>query len=419
MVGERRRDWVDSLLWILRATEQPVASLKRWVLVGLVACFALALAYLPPRGARSRDRSSFFMAQTRQGTPARQRAQAVADEWRTADGSLRLLRAREHFRELARTAWAGTSLVVVSESAGAWITAPRIADSAIHVAWRQLGLGETKVRVAVILKLAADAQGRDRPLAEEGGAAYLTPDSTDRTTCIAVVSPGTYWTRGLTGDLWQGRRVPFDDLVQFLKAGLGPCAFYAAYGTPGKSVRGWLVSRGWDLALTLDAGARGRQGNSLITMVEPRYPWYWEVIYSVPPTAVACLASRPDGCRAAVLSGASDDAAIPFPDIMRVDRRWGRVPRLVEGQRFLGDVARAVGRDRFLSFWTTALPVDTALAAALKRPVGEWTAEWQRDFVQPIRLGPAPPVGGVAMALAIAVLVVTLVAVTASRRQVR
>jgi hypothetical protein len=394
----------------------------------VVACFALALAYLPPRGARPSDRSSLFTAQTRQATPARQRAQAVSDEWRAADGSLRLLRARRQVHELLREARAGTpgtSLIVVSESADvATATAP-LADSAIHVAWRQLGLGETKFRVAVIIQLSSAAQGHDRPLPEEGRAVYLGPDSTDRTTCIAVVSLGSYWTRIVAGDLRAAEvleaagRVPFEALVQFFKAGLGPCAFYAAYGTPGKSVRGWLVARGWDLALTLDAGARGR-GSSVMGITDPRYSWSWDAIYALPPTAVACLASRPEGCRAAVLAGASDDPVIPVPDIVDMDRRWWRhVPRLVGGQRFLGDVAHEVGRDRFLSFWTSALPVDTALAAALKRPVGEWTAEWQRDFVGPIRLGPAPPLGGVAIALAIAVLAVVVVAVTASRRQVR
>jgi hypothetical protein len=401
-----------------------VASLKRWVLVGLVGCLALALAYLPPRGATASGRS-FFTAQSRRGTPARQRAQALADEWRAVDGSLRLLRARRQLQQLVREATAGTSLVVVSESGDVWAAAPPVADSAIHVAWRQLGLGETKVRVAVVIQLATLFAAHDRPLPDEGSAAYLAPDSTDRTTCIAVVSLGTYWTRIVAGDLRAAEvleaagRVPFAALVQFLRAGLGPCAFYAAYGTPGKSVRGWLVSRGWDLALTLDAGARGRQGNSLIEMANPRYLWYWDAIYSLPPTAVACLAGRPDGCRAAVLSGASDDPVIPFPDVMRIDRRWGRVPRLAEGQRFLGDVAHQVGRERFLSFWNSSLPVDTALAAALKRPVGEWTADWQRDFVRPIRLGPASPLDAVAMALAIAVLAVALVALTASRRQVR
>ena len=395
-----------------------MASLKRWVLVGLLGCLALALAYVPPRGAKSSGRA-FFMAQSPRGTPARHRVQALADEWRGADASLRLLRARRELQGLLREAKAGTSLVVVSESADVAIATPPIVDSAIHVAWPQLGLGETKVRVAVIIRLAATSPVHDRPTIEEGIAAYLAPDSTDRTTCIAVLPAGSYWTRVFRGARVSGR-LPFDEVLQTLKSGLCPCAFYAAYGTPGKSVRGWLVARGWDLAMTLDVGARGRYWTSMISVADrENYPWFWEAVYALPPTAAACLASRADGCRAAVLAGASDDPSIRFPDIMRIDRRWGRVPHLVEGQRFLGDVARAVGRDGFLTFWTTALPVDTALAAALKRPVGEWTAEWQRDFVRPIRLGPTPPLGGVAIALAIAVLALAVVAVSATRRQVR
>ncbi len=394
-----------------------MASVKRWVLVGLAGCAALALAYLPPRGATARD-GSFFRAQVPWGTPARHRAQALADEWRSADASLRLLRARRELQGVLRETKAGTSLVVVSESADVAIATPPIVDSAFHVAWRQLDLGETKVRVAVIIHLAVTGPVRDRPTIEGGIAAYLAPDSTDRTTCIAVLPAGIYWTRVFRGAT-VSRRLPFDALVQTLKTGLGPCAFYARYGAPGKSVRGWLVARGWDLAMTLDVGARRPYRNSLIEMAEPRYPWYWEAVYSLPPTAVACLASRVDGCRAAVLAGANDDPAIPVPDIVRIDRRWGRVPRLLEGQRFLGDVARAVGRDRFLSFWTSALPVDTALAATLKRPVGEWTAEWQRDFVRPIRLGPTPPLGAVTIALGIATLALALVALSATRRQVQ
>src|SRR2546422_6961312 len=139
MVGERRGDGVDSLLWTRRASEQPVASLKRWVLVGVGACFALALAYLPPRGAKPSGRESLFLAQSPRGTPARQRAQAVADEWRAADGSLRLLRVRRQLQQLVRQATA-TSLVVVSESSDVATAPPPIADSAIHLAWRQLGL---------------------------------------------------------------------------------------------------------------------------------------------------------------------------------------------------------------------------------------------------------------------------------------
>ena len=394
-----------------------MAALRGWVVAGLVGCLALALAYLPPRGATSSG-SPFFVGQSPSGTPARQRAQALADAWRSADGSLHLLTARRRLQLLAQTAIAsGRSLVVVSESAGVATATPPIADSAARLAWHQLGLNETKVSVALIIQRMSVSSRGDRPVSEEQTAVYLAPDSTDRTTCIAVVSVGRWWTRIFTGD--PHGRVPFDALVQTLKAGLGPCAFYAAYGTPGKSVRGWLVTRGWDLGLTLDVGPRGQHYSYVIEMADPRRQWYWDAVYALPPTAVACLASRPDGCRAAVLAGASDDPAIPSPDIMRVDRRWGRIPRLIEGQRFLGDVARAVGRDRFLTFWTSAQPVDTALAAALKRPVGEWTADWERAFVRPIRLGPTPPLGGMAIALAIAALALAIVAGTASRRQVR
>jgi hypothetical protein len=392
---------------------------KRWVLVGLLGCVALAFAYLPPRGAKSSGRNSFFIAQPPQGTPARRRAQALAEQWRAAEGALHLLRTRrqlqERVQQAAGSGWA-SSLVVMSESDGVSGSAPKLVDSAMHAAWSQLGLGETKVKVAVVIELVPSSAVRDRPLPEGGVGIYLAPDSTDRTTCVAVVPAGLYWSRVFSGDF--RRSVPFDALVQSLKAGLGPCAFYAAYGTPSKPVRRWLVNRGWDLALSLDPSARGRQPGSFIGM-DPRYPWYWDAIYSLPSPAVACLASRPEGCRAAVLAGAGEDFAIPVPDIMRIDRRWGRTQRLAEAHRFLADVAHEVGRERFLTFWTSALPVDTALAAALKRPVGEWTAEWQRGFVSPIRLGPAPPIGAVAMALTLAALALSLVVLTASRRQVR
>lgn len=389
-----------------------MASLKRWVVVALLACLALALAYLPPRGARSAGRP-WFTAQVPQNTAARRRAHALAEEWRIADAALQLLSARRRLQDAGR----GGSLVVLGESAGVFGATARLVDSALHAGWRRLGLGETKVRVAAIIQLAPAIPARDRPLSENAFGTYLAPDSTDRTTCIAVVPMSRYWTRVINGDLRES--VSFDAVVRFLNAGLGPCAFYAAYGTPAKPVRRWLVTRGWDLAASLELRRRATQSSSLIGMADPRYPWYWEAIYALPPTAVGCLAGRPEACRAAVVAGASDGAAIPFPDIMRIDRTWNRTQRLLEAQSFLADVAHEVGRDRFLTFWTSGLPVDTALAAALKRPVGEWTVAWQRHLAKPIRLGPAAPLGALGIALAIGALAVGIVTATASRRQVR
>ena len=104
---------------------------------------------------------------------------------------------------------------------------------------------------------------------------------------------------------------------------------------------------------------------------------------------------------------------------MRVERRWWQVQSLVPAERYLSDVARAVGRDRFLRFWSSPLPVDTALAAALKMPVGEWTAQWQRGYVRPLRLGAAAPLGASLLALMLGAVAVITVALTVSRRQVR
>lgn len=396
-----------------------MALVKRWAIATLGACLALAIAYLPPRGARSSRRSAVFTAQAPRGTPARLEAQALADQWRAADGAVRLLAQRQAFRAaVRRDSGVGSGrgpLVVFDEPARATPVAARIVDSAMVVAWQGLGLGETKVRVGVVIELALAEGVRDRPLYEQATATYLAPDSTDRTTCIAFL-PSGYWTRAFADTA--PTRIVFDQLVQSFKSGLGPCAFYAAFGTPGKPVRRWLVARNWDVALTLDAAGHAR-GDGVGWLGDPRFAWYWDAVYSLPPATVACLASRPAGCRAAVVWGASEDLAIPVPDIMRVERRWWRVQNLVAGQRFLADLAHAVGRERFMTFWTSTLPVDTALSAALKRPVGEWTMDWEQTFVPPIRLGPAPPVGAIALAVLLAVLAVALIALTASRRQVR
>jgi hypothetical protein len=216
------------------------------------------------------------------------------------------------------------------------------------------------------------------------------------------------------------RHEGFGRFAQWLQAGLGPCAFYAAYGTPGRPVGSWLAARNWDVGLYLGShGIAGEWFSSLDLMGNPGFSGFWDAVYSLPPATVACLAGRQSGCKAAVLAGAADEGTIPIPNIILVERRWWRVQHLLPGERYLGDVARTVGRDRFLSFWTSGQPVDTALAAALKRPVGEWTADWERGFVRPIRLGPTPPLGAAVIAVAIAVLVLTVVAATASRRQVR
>jgi len=396
-----------------------VATLKRWGAVTLAGCAVIALAYVPPRGATASGRQ-LFTTQLPELTPARQRVQALADEWRNADGAVRLLEDRQHVRGLLAShendrSGRPTVLVRGAEDSPA---AVRYIEAALDTAWHALGLGETKVRVAVVIELARPPNVADRPKPADL-AAYLAPDSTDRTTCIALLPAGPYWTRFLLGKL-EARSAGFGGFPRWLQAGLGPCAFYAAYGTPAKPVRRWLAARNWDLALYLGSrGIAGERFTSLDLLGDSRHSWHWDNVYSFPPATVACLAGRSSGCRAAVLEGS--DAASPAagPQIVRPERRWWRVQRLLPGERYLSDVAREVGRERFQGFWASSLPVDTALAAALKQPVGRWTAQWERRFIAPIPLGPAPPWGATAVALLLGAVAVLAMMLTASRRQVR
>jgi len=389
-----------------------VASVRRWVLVGLAACAVLALVYLPPRGVKSSDKS-VFVGQSLQGTRARQQAQALAEEWRNADAAVRLLEDRQQVKRDSSRA----SPTIVFRGATLPPNSVHNVDALMDSMWRELGLGETKVRVTLVIELQRPHGSADSPTPLQDRVAYLGPDSTHRTTCMVDLPAGPYWTL-----LMLGKRDTryFGGFAQWLQAGLGPCAFYAAYGTPGRPVQSWLAARNWDVGRYLGShGIAGERFSSLDLMGDPRTHWYWDGVYSFPPATVACLAGRPSGCRAAVLAGAAEEGTIPIPNVVLVERRWWRAQHLLPGERYLGDVARAVGRDRFLSFWTSGQPVDTALAAALKRPVGEWTADWERGFVRPIRLGPLPPFGGVAIALAIAILALAVVTSTAWRRQVR
>jgi hypothetical protein len=116
------------------------------------------------------------------------------------------------------------------------------------------------------------------------------------------------------------------------------------------------------------------------------------------------------------VQGAFDDSV---PRVVTLGQWWWKSQRLVAANSYLSDVAREVGRDRFLRFWSSTQPVDTALAVALRMPVGEWTVRWEGRFAPPLPLGAAAPRSASVLALLLAAAAVGSVALTARRRQVR
>jgi len=147
--------------------------------------------------------------------------------------------------------------------------------------------------------------------------------------------------------------------------------------------------------------------------------WWWGSIYGFPVTAIGCLAGRTLSCRAGVLSGAEEATADSLPRFLESEpRRWWWGQRVLYSDRYLADVAREVGHERFLRFWNSPDPVDTALATALKLPVGEWTERWQRRFVPRLPLGPAAPLSATVIGLLLGGAAVAVVSLGAKRRQV-
>lgn len=399
-------------------------ELRRWGLATLVACALVAFGYLPPRGGVTVPESRFAPRMAK-ATPARLHAQDLAEQWRSAQAAITLLQSeRDLAGDLTAQPRAGTgfTLRINGPDSTASVLQPFIAAQ-LDSTWRQLGLGETKISVLVVvatpLPRPRGADGVDvLPTQDRSGAAtYVLPDSSNRTTC-AVLIPAAYFTINLL------RTKRIDRVGQFrewLKGGLGPCAFYAAFGTPGTPARRWLARRGYDLALYPGWDSLRSEVRSFgFDAAElRRYSWYWEWIYQLPAPTVACLAGRAGACGETVLSRSGGGFGDALPRILTVQRRWWQTQSVVPGERYLGDVARDIGRDRFLRFWNSTDPVDTALAAALKEPVGAWTARWERRFVPELPLGPAAPASAALVATLLAAAAVAAVALTAVRRQVR
>lgn len=394
-------------------------SVRWWVVAAIVACVAVGFVYLPPRpepliGVRFQSLDA--------PSPYRLRAQELAARWRTTALELQLLAARDRLHaEIVRRRTLelpGPALSFEGPDTLAPV-ARELVRAQLDSVWAGMGLGVTKTSVGVVLQVGRTIGRPDEPSGYEGltREAYLLPDSVDRTTCTVLLSLPTTWGPGK--ELAQPYPAATEALTGFLRNGLGPCAFHAAFGSPGRDVKRWLGARQYDLALNpwwergLDSSRSGRFTAQLDPDVNP---WFWLDAYHYPPLAVACLAGRSPACRASVLA-----AAHTTDDSSRVvtTTRWWQRQQLVGGDHYLADVVREVGRPRFQEFWNSEAPVDTALTAALRQPIGDWTRSWQARFVPRIRLGPSASLGASLLGVMLAALSVALVSWSVGRREAR
>lgn len=391
--------------------------LVRWLVGILLVIGLVGLVYLPPRGVPAWARGR---VQRTRDNDSRDRARQLALEWREVNATIEGIRYREAI---------GTALAARREKGrfGPILLAEDIADSllgrsagqvqeGLDSAWTLLGLSETKISVGVIARDPLSSSGRRLIRFTEGGygLSFAVPDTASHTSCLVLARYPT----------WLARRkyIPGRELLLWAGTVLGPCAYYARFGVPSPRVERWLGHRQFDLALV----PSWRQAASL-PVDDPESddtPFLstliWQSwIYSFPRQVAACFAGRPEACRRAVAAGDGGTEG-PRPRAIVPPDRWDVGKSLLAGaDHYLAAVLQQAGAERFQEFWTTTLPVDSALSLALGEPVGRFTARYQREVGPAPRFGAATTPLDAALGLASAALVVGLTMLAQRRREVR
>lgn len=371
--------------------------------VGFLASYAARSTFMRPGGgAVEEDQTA-------------RRYAALAGELGRAEQSLELTKYRARIETLLAAAPASdTTSLAVMVDAEEWrdtATTRRIAET-IRGRWRDLGLGTTKVAVGVVMIDRGTARRWGRALGVRNGEPdrfFVVPDSLAPATClVVVVAPPP--------------RIRDQELGRMARQWFGPCAYYARFGIPGARVRRWIMARNFDVALTPDWDP-GRPDTLLqipwLTFARAAGPWYWRVLYMMPPNAVGCLGGKSAACRAAVADGDQDLAEPGDGTVAQTDAAWSFTrQRLVGGEHFLGAVLRATGPRRFAEFWRSPLPVDSALTLLLREPVGSWTAAWQQRVAERPRFGPSLTLLEIVVAVLLAGFALGAVAWRSSLREV-
>ncbi len=392
-------------------------GMKLWAGGVALVCLIAALVYLPPKGAPKwlSGRPYSLPAEAQQ----RLRARQLAFEWQEVNGKLLGVSYRDRFGPLLAERQgrnqAGPALVIEADSATRNFGEPQV-RAAIDSAWARLGIGLSKISVGILLRPASPPGKVRHPFAELSGlgAIYLLPDSVDRATCLVV--------SGLPRFVTDRTFRPSGDLADWAIQLLGPCAFYARFGVPGPRVEQWLAARSFDVAISPSWDRPMQHSYQLILWMfrnPAQQDWWWNGVYSYPASTLACFAGRPEDCRLGLArfdhggQGRRPKVVVP-PDAWQSSR-----VNLIGAHSYLASIVGTVGVDRFQEFWTTSLPVDSALTLAVQKPVGEYTVSWLRGFSYPPRFGAATRWLDALLGLGFAVVIMALAILGQTRRQVR
>jgi len=381
-------------------------SLRHWLAGTALACAVVAVAQLPPR---EPPRATFGPPE-RNFSPERRRVMRIDVELRAARRQLGRAESRTELLRAVRAAAPrrGAAPLLITNLPLAPVTR-RAIEEQLAVIWREIGPVSGDIAVGVVVN-------------DQGLLMQVLPPATDGHLC-AVALPVEWSLRWIARSADAPRP---DQLLPWLRNGLGPCGFYAAFGRPGPQMERWLLGRGFDLGYDMDwLGPRGlERGFDQSVVIGPalRFRPFWEPDdrYQASLDAVACNAWDLARCHAALFA----------PDTTMVGREmrsdppgvvvrpwWRSRGTMYRGSHYLADLIHDVGRERFQAFWRSAAPVDSAFFAAMDTPIEVWTARWQRESMGVLRVGSAIRPLSVLLSLLAVGLCVTAGAFLAGRRQ--
>ncbi|HEY6807375.1 MAG TPA: hypothetical protein VI160_01205 [Gemmatimonadales bacterium] len=351
------------------------------------------------------------------------RAAELAERWRGADTRWRIEAYRDALAAPADSARAAGGTAPLLRIDGPATPAQREALRAqLADRWRRAAPEGFKVAVALVIVRDRDARARapaDVPdAARARGITFAFPDSLHRALCLAVVPDGFYGQRYF--------RAPTPAItapvIRWLEQGLGPCAFYGAFGSPGHEIGRWMNGQGYRFAIDPHWWDRtGRRDLGYWTpdpdrsMARQPAAW-WTYFYSALPwDGVACYAGRASRCARAVF----DSTALPDSQPSRwTSTEWWRDQAFMSGTGYLSDLEADLGTDRFARLWNADVPLDSAFALAAGTSLAEWTQRWARRTGPTITAGPGAPPLDELSGVVFAALALAAVTWYAGRRQI-
>lgn len=377
--------------------------MPRHVALGVaLTCGAIAVARLPPPP----DPPETRFAAPRIERPAPRRVARLRVELRNARHQLVDAERRDRaLRPLGAVARPGRPPAFHTEVPMPADARRAIADR-LGAVWRRIGTPSPEIGVAVVL-------------VEYGRRTQILPPATDGHTCV-VELPFAWNQRWILRSSDTRRS---DELDLWLTQGIGPCGFYATFGRPGPLVEQWLLERSFDLAWenwTTPIFREPDEPAQLGRLVARLTRWGGDARYARSLDALACQAGHLDRCRTVLFR---PDTISPearrlhaVPGV--VTQSWGWSARFPHSHRFLADLVRETGRDRFAAFWRSPQPVDRAFDDAMGMSIEQWTARWQRARMGGMSIGAGVRWSSALLGMLVAGICVAAVAALSRRRQV-